>query len=485
MYHSRQPAKRPAQTEANNKLYAYKRRLAASRSTTLSLAKSVFAVDDVVGIRERYDAYWAPVLAAEQYDDLFKPDAINRFRFTTSYTRVCSNLLQYTNIQPQAMQCTELKWIRDFVANFTDQGDITTQVTSIKDYTRIVNHLMIIYAENNRDIFFHGSFATHLLNRDIPFADIDCFMVQDFDFGVTVCLLFHFILASELLIESIPYVKNLLKIANANTRDPISDMLHIDQECIAYLHKQTVLMTIDKIVILHPVAMFLNFFKMLPLKNRRERIAYNPKKAALTLETLWHASVGQIVMTAGAKKTREPEPIVSRIQFVRFELRGDGSDSVIVRIHAAHSYTFHFYSNTLDSTFTDQFVSKDDKKHYRHYRQFSSVLSEQFVYDSEADVYHVNFSRNELYASGDTVHWLSQYAILATIGLFDFITKLLDVYPQILRHIRDTIPSAFTFDDITLKHTRIKNKGLHMVCNPLVRYTYLRNDEELLVYHDK
>lgn len=397
-------------------------------------------------------------------------------RYLDIFCRTLPDIYKSLRDQPQhKLANSKVSYDDKIFSNWIEAFEATEVKHTVSDLNRTyidsINQIILAYSCSSRAFSaIHGSFAIYLLNPSVSYHDIDIMSNNDYRLLVTIVMLFYFIKDVNIKISAIPMIVNHRRIfLQELPKETLMDVMHIDDYLIAILKQRDCFREVNGFHIIHPVIIFMNYFKMLPLEDRRNRLAQSKTNEKLKLGTLWN-----YLVNVNKISTEETLTVECKIHHKIIYLK-------------LNSRLYILYTGIQDKFFLDTLSFKHlDPGLYqrRTYRQYSGILAETFVeiiHENKVIETHVNFSRNEIWiekpyikapledissaiiisVEATQIHYISLVSILATIGIFDFITNK-NLTPSIVCTIRNIIAGSSNSGMPHRYAPRTANTGIHL-----------------------
>lgn len=370
-------------------------------------------------------------------------------------------------------------WIRDWFdrMTFSEQSIIHSIPDNLKTTTYITHNIALLYLINNINVVVHGSFMVHLLDPRVKYADIDLTCTKDELIYITSFLLYVY-LGIETHILSIPYIINHRTLRVDGSPTSMCDATKMDlviRDSI-FVTRYTKGNNIN-INMMNPIIVFLNYFKMLHLPERRMKMRHYKDNQLLIISALTKAAM------SAAKIRNHSKSFAESLQYdVTYEILPDSIIFVTLK-HGAQLKKFYLYNQLKDTEFYDVacpiIFNKNPRCQIVTYSVLGSVFSEQRldVVDSDGIGHetHMNISRNEVFGKltkevladsiATNIAAISKLNILSNIGLHMFLTRTIKTendYTRIMMNIRSACESMNEEPLVTI-FPRTKNPGNHIV----------------------
>ena len=379
-------------------------------------------------------------------------------------------------------------WINNWFnrMNFIDYSIIHSIPEELKDLTKIIHRIMILYAMNNKDVILHGSFAAHLIDHRIKYADIDFSCLLD-DLVFLTSLLLYIFLGIKTHILSIPYIINHRQLRVDKTTTSISDALKIDIMTKQICHALPI--RVGKIFLnaQNPITQFFNYFKMLHLSFRRSKIKHYLMNQKLILNTIYNQALYQLGYNDN-----------SFLKIIPYDIQINASEERCIRMRLTYKnlyFNIVFHTGYQDYEFLNELTTKIGVENVDRemfvFHPLCSLFPEQCVEvikNGESTV-HINISRNEVYRSVNEAELrtnevseiiIDPYSVLnmlSIVGLHYFFSKIPDEriippHTRILRTILEYCNNMIETPNQML-YDRIKNSGNHIMRNIYAYKPYL------------
>lgn len=382
---------------------------------------------------------------------------------------------------------------------FIDISEIHSIPESFKDITLIVHKIMLLYTINNVGVIVHGSFAAHLLDNRIRYADLDITCLQD-DLVFLTSLLLYLFLGVHTHILSIPFIINHRQLRIDGDKTSISDALKIDRLTASLSQSQPIRIAKDILInTQHAVTQFLNYFKMLHLHDRRRRIRHYKHNQFMVLNAIYQEMLYQIDM--------KHEQMMKVIPYT-IQIDASVNSMLIAKLgYMKLNFTIVFHTGYQDHEFIPALRSmlgvSDSNREMVVFNQLCSLFPEQCVevVSLQDTVLHINISRNEVYKvltnqeliTGESneiiIDSYSVLNLLAIVGLHYFFTrrastKTVEPFVRIISTIIHFCQRMKETPQEML-YNRTKNNGDHIVRTIFSKRRYISsksNEYPIVVY---
>lgn len=385
-----------------------------------------------------------------------------------------------TLLQSRTTRPVSVRWIDSWFDRMTfDESSIIHSIPeNLKTVTVITHRIMLLYSINNLNVIIHGSFAAHLVDSAVKYADIDITSTRDDLVFLTSYMLYLF-LGLKSHVFSIPFIINHRQLRVDGHTTSIADALKID--LMTANNTQPMVVKLNKRInfnIQNPIIQFFNYFKMFHLKERRMKMRHYKPNQKLILTTIFSEAMRNL----GYNRERMNKIVPYSIDF-------DASiDSVIIMYMSYMNLNFKivFHTGFTDRNFLpgllEHLGSSRESRDVVKFNQLSSVFPEQCyeVFTSTGSELHINLSRNEVQrvvwadelvtgeeSTDRMIAPVSQLNMMAIVGLHYFFTRSFNtnVVESFIRMIRTIIGycEVMVEPPMTMLYDRTKNTGNHII----------------------
>lgn len=297
-----------------------------------------------------------------------KEECIIRYRETSEYliasklrdniTKLNSKLPlldrlmnRLTNVRNNKRVNITYEWIDKFFNNtvFSNTAESHSIPTALRTEVDLSHKFALLFAINNKDVIIHGSFASHLIDNTITYADIDMYSTKD-ELIFMISYIIYLFLGTRTHILSIPMIINHRQLRVDSTQTSIVDCLRLnhtilDMAVTSKINSGTKGMPVI-INTQNPVTLFFNYFKMMQLEERRNKISFYKDNQKKILSSIYFKLLQSVDISNKSLMMIEPYKMTTKNIT-------DNSIEVLLTCNQSSPIKVTFLTNVYDKDFLE------------------------------------------------------------------------------------------------------------------------------------